>query len=376
MHVAFLTTEYPPRPSGGIGTSIRNVARALAAQGHGATVLVAGAGAAFDDRGVSVRFAGETNVPKVGWLWDARNAQRALNDLIRRDGVDVVEAHDWCGPSAGLRLDRPLSVRCHGAATYFAHLLDESVRPTVRWTETLALRGADDVVAVSRFTADVTRRLFRLRSEVGVIPNGIDAAQFTPAEAGEAEPDTILYFGTLARKKGVLDLCRIFSLVAERRPRARLRFVGRDAPDARTGARSTQALCQESLSPAARGRVEFLGAQPHDRVQEHVRRAALCVFPSYAEAFPLAWLEAMACAKAVVAYDTGWAREVVREGESGVLVPAGDTRAFARAVEELLSDEGARVSLGREARARVESCFTSDMVARRSVEHYRRLLRA
>jgi glycosyltransferase involved in cell wall biosynthesis len=376
MHVAFLTTEYPPLPSGGIGTSIRNLARALVARGDRATVLVAGAGAAFEDGGVPVRFAGETCVPKVGWLWDARRAQRELNALVRHDGVDVVEAHDWCGPSAGLRLERPLSVRCHGAATYFAHLLDERVRPSVRWTETLALRQASDVVAVSRFTADLTRRLFRLRSEVGVIPNGIDAAQFAPAEPEEIEPETILYFGTLARKKGVLDLCRIFSLVAERRPHARLLFVGRDDRDARTGSPSTMALCREALSSDARARVEFLGAQPHDRVQEYVRRASLCVFPSYAEAFPLAWLEAMACAKPVVAYDTGWAREVVREGESGVLVPAGDVEAFARTIEELLSDEDARLRLGRAARARVEARFTSANVARQSVERYEQLLRA
>jgi glycosyltransferase involved in cell wall biosynthesis len=376
MHVAFLTTEYPPLPSGGIGTSIRNLARALVMQGHCATVLVAGAGNEFEDRGVSVRFTGETRLPKLGWLWDTRRTQRVLNELIRRDGVDVIESHDWCGPSAGLRLDRPLSVRCHGAATYFAHLLSERVRPSVRWTETLALRQANDVVAVSRFTADVTRRLFRLRSEVSVIPNGIDAAQFTPAAVDETEPETILYFGTLARKKGVLDLCRIFSSLIERRPHARLLFVGRDAPDARTGSPSTLALCQASLSSSARARVQFLGAQPHDRVQEYVRRAALCVFPSYAEAFPVAWLEAMACAKAVVAYDTGWAREVFHEGESGRLVPTGNTEAFARTIEELLSDEDARLRLGCAARARVESRFTSERIARQSVERYEQLLRA
>jgi glycosyltransferase involved in cell wall biosynthesis len=374
MHVAFLTTEYPPLPAGGIGTSIRSLARAFVAQGHRATVLVWRAGAACRDGGVEVRSLGESSVPKVGWLWDARRAQRALNGLIRREGVDVIEAHDWCGPSAGLRLDAPVSVRCHGAATYFAHLLGERVRPSVRWTETLALRGADDVVAVSRFTADVTRRLFRLRAEVGVIPNGIDATQFTPGDTSEVEPETILYFGTLVRKKGVLDLCRIFSSIIERRPRARLRFVGHDAPDARTGTRSTWALCQESLSPAARESVEWLGAQPYDRVQEHVRRAALCVFPSYAEAFPLAWLEAMACARAVVAYDIGWAREVVEHGTSGVLVPAGETEIFTRAVEELLSDEDKCLRLGRAARERVETYFTADAMARQSIQRYRQVL--
>jgi glycosyltransferase involved in cell wall biosynthesis len=239
-----------------------------------------------------------------------------------------------------------------------------------------ALRQADDVVAVSRFTAEVTRRLFGLRTEIGVIPNGIDLTQFTPAAQAEVESDTILYFGTLVRKKGVFDLCRIFSSLVERYPRARLRFIGRDAPDTYTRSHSTWALCQELLSAPARARVEYLGAYPHDTVQEHVRRAALCVFPSYAEAFPLSWLEAMACAKPLVAYDIGWAGEVAKNGESAVLVCAGDIQAFAETIEALLSDERARHRLGLAARARVEEHFTSATVARQSVERYQQLLGA
>ena len=256
MHIAFLTSEYPPLPTGGIGTSIRNLSQALVAQGHRVTVLGWGHDAEFEDHGVCIRFLGETSIPKMGWLLNRGHIQRELNHLVHDEGVDIVEAPDWCGLSAGLRPACPVVIRCHGSATYFAHLLKERVRPSVRWAEGLALQQADNVVAVSRFTAGITHRLFRLANPVGVLPNSIDIGQFNPADEDEIEEDTILYLGTLVRKKGVLDLSRIFSMVVEERPQARLWLVGRDAADKRTGSASTWALCRELLSPAARKRIE------------------------------------------------------------------------------------------------------------------------
>lgn len=370
MHVVFLTNEYPPLPSGGIGTSIRNLARALVAGGHRATVIGMGAGAEFEDQGVAVRFVAETRAPKVGWLWDIRRMERELNALVRCEHADIVEAHDWGGVAVGLRPRCPLLIRCNGSDTYFAHLLHKKVRPSVRWAEMLALKGADDVIAVSRFTANVTRRLFRLRREIGVIHNGIDAARFSPAQASDTEPNTILYFGSLLRKKGVIDLCRIFSSVVAKHPAARLLLVGRDSKDHQTGVPSTWTLCRELLSPATLAQVEYLGVKPYDEVQEFVRRATLCVFPSYAEAFPLSWLEAMACAKPVVAYDIGWASEVIEPGTSGVLVPASDREALATAICRLLSAPDERRRLGAAARERVATHFTSEVIARKSIKRY------
>jgi glycosyltransferase involved in cell wall biosynthesis len=374
MHIVFLTMEYPPLPSGGIGTSVRNLGRALVRQGHRVTVLGAGPLTEFEDEGVHVNFIGETRVPKLGWLWDAHRVERELNRLIREEGAEIVEAHDWGGVSAGVRPRCPIIVRCHGTDTYFARLLQKRVRPSVRWAEGVALKSADDVIAVSRFTADVTRRLFNLRTDVGVIPNGIDITQFKPAMNGEVEPNTILYFGTLARKKGLLDLCRAFSMVCERNTEARLLLVGRDMRDQLSGMGSTWELCKTLLSVAARERVEYLGTQPYDKVQEYVRRASLCVFPSYAEAFPLSWLEAMASAKPVIAYDTGWAPEVIETGTSGLLVPSGDVESLGEAIEGLLTDVPRAARLGQAARRRVEKYFAADVVARQSSARYQKVL--
>ncbi|MGA7731709.1 MAG: glycosyltransferase family 4 protein [Chloroflexia bacterium] len=372
--MAFLTTEYPPMPSGGIGTGVRTLARALVAKGHKVTVVGWGREAQFEDEGVRVRFLPETRIPRAGWLLNRRAVASFLNGLVRDEALDVVEAHDWVGPSAGLNLDCPLVVRCHGSATYFAYLLGEKVRPSVRLAEQSALRGAHDIAAVSRFTAHLTGRLFRLKKEIGVIPNGVDTSRFRPAGRDETEANTILYFGTLVRKKGVLDLCSAFSLLAEQHPDVRLRLIGRDAADLRTGSPSTWALCRRELTPSAADRVEYLGSVPYDEIQCHVRKAALCVFPSHAEALPFSWLEAMACGKAVIAYDTGWAREIIQPDVDGVLVGRGEVEMLSRAIGSLLVAPERALELGVRARQRVESTFSTSRMVESSVRWYEQVV--
>jgi glycosyltransferase involved in cell wall biosynthesis len=377
VHVGFLCNEYPPLPAGGIGTSVQNLARGLVDLGHRVTVVGWHArGEAFDDGGVRVIMVPESRVPRTGWLINRLRARAALARLVREEALDILEVPDWVGPGAGIRPGCPVVVRCHGTATYFGHLTGEAVRPSVRWAEALTFRGADALGAVSRFTADVTTRLFGLSRPFQVLYNGLDTERFTPGDAPASREPTVLYFGTLVRKKGVLDLPAIFSRVVELWPDVCFALLGRDSRDRRTGSASTWALLRDALSPAARERTEYLGRLPPDEVAAHVARAAVCVFPSYAEAFPMAWLEAMACASPLVAYDIGWARESVEDGVSGVLVPPGDAGAVAREVTALLADAGRRAVMGAAARRRVETLFSTEAVARRSMDWYRSTLEA
>lgn len=374
MHITFLASEYPPLRHGGIGTSIRNLARALVSNGHQVSVLGWGEHTQFEDHGVRVGFLKDSSIPKMGWLLNRRDAQNELNRLVREQKIDIVEAQDWCGLSAGMRLDCPLTIRCHGSATYFAHLLSERVRPSVRWAESVALKQADSVAAVSRFTAESTRRLFGLTRPVGVVPNGVDTSHFQPGSPEDVVPSSILYLGTVVRKKGVLDLCQAFSRVVKECPDARLSLIGSDAADKLSGSPSTWELCRGLLSADATNQVEYLGLQPHEKVLEHIRRAALCVFPSYAEALPVTWLEAMACAKTVVAYDIGWAPEIIHSGVDGILVPAADLESLTEAIVSLLRDDEENQRLGRAARIRVEREFASNVVADAAVKYYRDVL--
>ena len=104
MHVCFLTPEYPPLDSGGIGTSIRNLGRALVRSRHRVTVLGWGREARFDDQGVSIRFLKGPPIPKTGWAWMRVALQREANRLGSEEALDIVEAPDWGGMTAGMHL--------------------------------------------------------------------------------------------------------------------------------------------------------------------------------------------------------------------------------------------------------------------------------
>jgi len=391
----------------------RDLAHALVAQGHTVTVLgCQRTAAAWDDNGVRVRMVGATRLRGCGWLVNRLRLQRQIRQLVATEGLDLVEAPDWCGLSAGLRPPCPLVIRCHGSATYFGHVLHEPVTRGIRLAERLAIRQATSIAAVSRFCADSTATLFGLgpvsspgktlptpssnhfadsagrpripmvssrardlpaESAIRVIYNGVDTARFQVAGETGVEPGVILYFGTLVRKKGALDLPAIFNRIAAACPQARLRIIGRDNPDRRLGTSSVWTALQTMFTPAAGKRVEYLGPLPHEALQEQIRRAAVCVFPSYAEAFPLTWLEAMACGKALAGYDLPWAREAVG-ADAGLLSPAGDTAALADALLHLLADHEARTTLGSRARLRVEACFSQNRMLNETLEWYTEVL--
>jgi glycosyltransferase involved in cell wall biosynthesis len=82
----------------------------------------------------------------------------------------------------------------------------------------------------------------------------------------------------------------------------------------------------------------------------------------------------MACGRPVAAYDVGWAPELVRSGEDGLLVPLGKTSALAGTVAAVLADPALGRSLGEAARARAESDFSAEAVARRTADWYGRLI--
>lgn len=97
----------------------------------------------------------------------------------------------------------------------------------------------------------------------------------------------------------------------------------------------------------------------------------LFVLPSTVEAMPLTILEAMAARVPVVATAIFGVPEVVRQGETGLLVPPGDVGALAESVRGLLEAPSLRVRLGRAARQRYEDHFTVEQMARATADAYR-----
>jgi glycosyltransferase involved in cell wall biosynthesis len=380
MKIAFLTPEYPHQKTGnagGIGTSIKNLAESLTALGHEVRILVYGQkeDAIFEEEGINIQQIKNVKIKGVSWYFTRKKLQGIIDDLYDKQLLDIVEAPDWTGISSFIQPKKcPLVIRLNGSDTYFCHLDGRPVKWWNRFHEKRALQKADGPISVSRFTADKTNELFGLQLPFTIIPNGINPEKFQPDGSVQKIPNTILYFGTLIRKKGLLELPLIFNQVIVKNPSAQLILVGRDASDIATGSTSTWQLMQKLFTPEALKQVNYLGGVPYEEVRAHIAEASVCVFPTFAEALPVSWLEAMAMEKAIVASNIGWGPEVITNNQEGILVHPKDHETYANAILSLLENDTLNTTFGQKAAQKIQDVFANGLIAEQSVAFYQTII--
>ena len=381
MHIAFLTPEYPhvkTGAAGGIGSSIKNLAESLVALGHTVRILVYGqkVDAVFEADGIVIQQIKNVKIKGLSWYLTRKKLQRIIDGLYDDQLLDVVETPDWTGITSFVQPKKcPVVVKLHGSDTYFCHLDGRPVKWWNRFHEKRALQKANGPISVSRYTADKTNELFGLQIPFTIIPNGINPKKFQPDIDVRKLPNTILYFGTLIRKKGLLELPLIFNEVVAKNPNAQLILVGRDASDIATGSPSTWQLMQEIFTPDALKQVHYAGGVPYEEVRKYIATATVCVFPSFAEALPVSWLEAMAMEKAIVASTIGWGPEVIDSGKDGILVNPKEHEAYSKAILDLLENETLNATFGQNAAQKVQDVFANGLIAEQSVAFYNKYIK-
>lgn len=400
MKIAFLTPEYPHAKtgnSGGIGSSIKNLAQGLLEQGCAVRILVYGQkeDALFEDNGIVVQQIQNVKLKGLSWWLTRKKLERIINALFAHQKIDLVEATDWTGITSFIKPKKcPIVIRLNGSDTYFCHLDGRPVKGINTFHEKRALQNADGLLSVSQFTADLTNQLFKLNKEFTIIPNAMDMRLFSDTKINEPSlreavatacakfssakqpfnenliAYNILYFGTLIRKKGLLELPLIFNKVVEQHPEAQLILVGRDASDIVSGNPSTWAMMQALFSPNALENVTYVGGVPYAEIKKHIAQATLCVFPTFAEALPVSWLEAMAMQKPIVASNIGWATEMMEDGVEGFLVHPEDHRTYANKIVTLLENPELQKRFGMAAKHKVIQKFSMEVVAKQSLVFY------
>lgn len=380
MKIAFLTSEYPhPKANfaAGIGTSIMNLSTELVNQGHQVSVILYGQNndETFLDNGIEFYKIKNIKFKGLSRYLTQKKIQGLINNLVSNGKVEIIEAADWTGITSNIKLNCPIVVKLHGTDTYFCHLDNRPVKFINKLREKRALKRADARLSVSYFVADVTKKIFSLSNNFEVIPNGINLEKFSSDNSGlKKEQNYILYFGTLIRKKGLLELPSIFNEVYKVNKEIKLILVGRDASDILTKNTSTWEIMKSQFDKEALKNVEYIGSVSYQEINEYIQNAMVCVFPSFAEALPVSWIEAMALRKAIVASNIGWAKEVIDDDLNGFLVNPKDHKMFAKKILELLNDSKKRENFGERARKKVEKRFSIDIVARQNVDYYRKVL--
>ena len=386
MHIAFLTPEYPHprvRSSAGIGTSIKNLIKGIQnkeclqlQEQTKFTVFIYGQQerAGWEEDGVSFHLIPHKKYPFLGFIRYRKFLNSYLNTVIKEEGIQLVEAADWTGITAFMKFEIPVLIRLHGSDTYFCNLEQRPQKKKNFYLERTALMRATAITSVSKFTATETSRLFGLKTPIEIIHNAIDVNFFCPAEM-PPKANTILYFGSIIRKKGVLDLAIAFKEVLDERPNATLIFLGKDVIDAKTGV-STKQLIQGVLGESIQKQVSFVSQVPYEVVKKHISEAAVICLPSHAEAFPMTWLEAMAMEKPMVTSNIGWAPEVMIQDETGYMVNPNDTQQLAKTLMHILENPKKARILGKNAREHLITQFNPEDIAQQNIAFYKKLIQA
>lgn len=275
--------------------------------------------------------------------WDSFTAQIAfLYCALTRRPYIVWSGSTANEPSWRRTLSLPLvKLIIRGARGYIAY--------GTRAKEYLVTLGApEERIAISFNTVDI--EYFRAAHDA-VRPAEIDALR---AELGITTPRVVLYVGQLIERKGARTLIDAYARVKPALPDVGLILVG-------------YGMEEESLRQyvAERGiaDVAFGGAVDVFAMPRYYALADLFVLPSYEEVWGLVLNEAMACGLPVITTDrVGASVDVVREGENGAIVPAGDATALAAAIMNILDTPGRAEAMGAASRVLIERFRVAESV--------------
>lgn len=302
-------------------------------------------------------------------LW---SIARPLRRIHERWPFDVIHAQmlvpdGWAAARMGDALQVPVVATAHRADVLDVPARGEASRAQVAE----AVAALDQVCAVSASIGDAAAALATPRRPVTVVPNGADTEIFAPRDAGEARARLglpageriVTFVGKLVPRKGVDTLIEAMGLLA-RRPGGAPLLVAGGIGEMRSD------LETRAAELGIADRVRFVGKIPHDDVGWWMSAGDVFVLPSLSEGLPTVVCEAMNCGRPVVATAVDGTPEIVRDGQTGLLVATRDPQALADALGRVLDEPGLAEQMGAEALRIGRELYTWDANARRMVEIY------
>ena len=357
MRIGFLTPEFVTESyfSGGLANYLYRTAKALTALKHDVHVITLSDSnqAEFNYEGIHVtRIAkGESN----GWLNRATGNKlrstlqcvsssfafyRTLKKLHLKNPFDVVQFSNYCfsGLFADLLLDIPSMVRISTYSPVWHENLGANRSldlKAIEWLEAFHLRRSRHIYAPS----------YTLKNMVEQHVDGVSSIEVmrTPCYVETLSWDRsvykrflegkhyLLFFGRFQLHKGFHILARALPRVLKAHQDCTAVFVGLDIETPVAPSMKEYAL---SLCPGERDRLIFIEPLPHEQLYPIIKEARIIVLPSTVDNFPNTCLEAMSLGKPVVGSRGASFEEVLTDGETGFLVPAGDADSLADKISE------------------------------------------
>lgn len=366
MRIALVTTELPgasPVPSGGLGQYVQRLALALDHAGHAVEVFTpADPGAVLPSWAHGVRrawpslavWASRVTLHRLALPLDCLIQSHALNAALAarhaQERFDVVQYAHLGATALACPRGLPAVIRLSGWQPLWRAAGDGTVggvqaHLTYR-LEVAALRRASRIYAPSRHIAAVVAAATGRNIEVVDNPFALECAPSTGPSPVEGR--YLLTCGAISRLKGAEVIARAAPAILAAHPDLRWVLAGREiAPGCVAAIRSAV--------PGGADRIIHLPHLPHPELYRLMQGAVAVVLPSLVDNLPNTCLEAMALGACVVGTHPTGMEQVIEDGVSGYLAPAGDAPGLARSVRQALgADDDVRRLIGAQAQARME----------------------
>lgn len=400
MKALFLTREFPPYVYGGAGVHVEYLAKEL-------SELMEIDVRAFGDQNVKGSNLNVTGYPFEDGLFE--NSDDKLKSVFKtlstglhmnadKIDADVVHCHTWYSHFAGI-----MAKLCYGTPLVVTTHSLEPLRPWKReqlgrgydassWVEKTAIEMADCLIAVSEETKEDVLKHFNVdESKVEVVYNGIDLKEYAVVKETDVlnhygidkNKPFVLFVGRITRQKGIMHLVNAIKYID---PETQIVLCA-GAPDTKEIAKEMEDAVEEASK--SRDNIFWIDKMldKKDVIQLYSHASVFCC-PSIYEPFGIINIEAMACETAVVASAVGGIKEVVVEGETGLLIDVAQQNEapfepvdpdkfsldLAEGINRVIKDDALRHKMAKAGRQRVEAFFDWKAIAKQTKSIYQSLI--
>jgi len=375
LHVLTITPFYPSEGDEVSGCFVAETLRELEVCGVASTVIAVDSIYHPRRKGSAQSPAAWIRYPQLPGNFGLSSAGSFLGAVLlnrvrechRQSPIHVMHAHAAlpCGHAAAFlsqRLGIPFVVTIHGLDV-FNSCFEQGI--AARWRRRASLRvyeRARKVICISDRVRRVLNDGVAKPAAAEVVYNGTDTSVFAPDPAAANEPPTLLIVGNLLAGKGHELVLRAFARVKDAHPGLQCRIIGEGADRGRFERLATDL--------GISGQIHFLGRRRRVEVAEALRSCTVFVLPSRYEGLGCVYLEAMACAKPVIACRGQGIDEIIDHGSNGWLIPVAGLEELVQGLQVLLGNAELRAQIGQAARQTILDKLTMSQQAHNLLRIY------
>lgn len=388
MKILFFTNEYshPKLPScGGVGTFLKILAEELNNMGHKVHVYgFSKKNISFEDKNISFSFIKKYSKTHFGLEFirsfgakinnkelqlyflkkERKYLAHKLKKYSKKHQIDIIESFVFGGYTAYWDNSIPLVLRFHGSRGFWHYYLGQKKDSLKIYMEQKALENCTNIVAVSEFSATAIHKIYNITTNT-VIYNGIDSSIFSPDINTEEIDQSIFYFGTLSKAKGLDRLANIFNIIIKKFPNSSLHLIGR-------GKDYWEHTIKKNLTPDALKNTTYYGGKQVYELPKLLNKASLICLPTRGENFPFSFLEAMALKKPVVVSEIPVTKEIIKHQKNGLIASTkGD---FISQISYVFNNPEKVSELAINARKHIIKNFTQKRMVENTITYYENVL--